>query len=137
MIEEGKVVEIKENRIKVRLERKGECKECSLTDFCELAGEVEKYIEVERGSSSIKVGDKVKLEIENVSILKGTIFLFLIPTFSFLVGVLIGQKLFKNIAFSLGVGVLLLFATFFLVHLFDKKLAPEKIRAKIIEKIPG
>ncbi len=132
MIEKGRVVEIRGNIAKVELDPNDKCSGCPASGICELVGgdSGKRFMEVEK-KSEIKVGDKVKIEIKSGYFLKGTIFLFLIPAVSFIIGAAVGQTLMEGIALSLFLGFSFLAVTFFFLHLLDKKLA-EKNRPRII-----
>jgi len=131
MVEVGKVVEIKGNLAKVELETKDKCSGCSMANFCQLGDGRKRYIEVER-IPDIKIGNKVQIEIESAHLLKGTMLLFFIPAVSFIVGIALGQMLVEGIVFPLIFGILFLAATFFFLHLGDKKLAEKRNKTRII-----
>lgn len=130
MIEVGKVVQIKKDVAVVELELKEECSSCSIASFCEMKGG-NRCIEAEK-IPGIKVGDKVKVEIGATQLLKGAILLFLIPAISFLLGVVIGEVLVEGVIFPLALGSLFLAVTFFILHFFDKKLAGDKNKIRIV-----
>jgi len=134
MIEIGKVIEIKGKTAKVQLESKSQCSSCAMAGVCELVGEGKRYIEVEKMATT-RVGDKVRVEIKEGQLLKGTVLLFLIPAFSFVVGAAIGQALMEGIVFSLILGIAFLAITFFFLHLLDKRLGKGKNRPRIISTI--
>jgi len=134
MIEEGKVVKIEDNTAKIKLRTREECSGCSLASFCELTKEGERYIEIE-GETELKIGDKVKVEIERIPLLAPTALLFLIPASSFIIGAAIGQKIREGVLFPFATGIIFLAFAFFFLHIFDKKLAPKKGKARIVAKI--
>ncbi len=136
MIEVGEVVEVKGNIARIKLELKKNCSNCSMADFCELVGKGERYIEAEK-TPSTRVGDKVKVEIEGGYLLRGTTLLFLLPAFSFLIGAAIGQMFMEGIVFSFLLGAAFLAFTFFLLHLYDKKLAGRKSKVRIVATLSG
>lgn len=131
MIEVGKVVEIKENMASVELEAGDKCLGCSMVNFCSLGGGGKRYVEAEKLPET-KPGDKVKVEIVAEQFLRGTVFLFLIPAFTFIVGAALGQRLAEGVFFSLMFGVIFLACTFLVLHLIDKKLVAKKAKSKII-----
>lgn len=136
MREKGKVVKIKKESVLVQLEPQLKCHGCSMESFCYLGDDKKRYIEVEK-TSGVKVGDRVEVEIKAGQFLKGTFFLFILPAVAFIAGVTTGQMLFEKISFSLLTGVAFLFASFFLLHLLDKKLTSGKGKSRIVAIFPG
>ncbi|MBC7190322.1 SoxR reducing system RseC family protein [Candidatus Aerophobetes bacterium] len=136
MRERGKIVKVKKESVLVQLEPQPKCHGCSMESFCYLGDDEKRYVEVEK-TSQVKVGDKVEVEIKAGYFLKGTFFLFIIPAVAFIAGVAIGQMFFEKISFSLLAGIAFLFASFFLLHLLDKKLASGKGKSRIVAIFPG
>lgn len=121
MIEIGKVVEVRGEIARVQLEPKSQCSGCSMAGVCELIGEGKRYIEVKR-TATTRVGDIVKVKIEGGQLIKGTVLLFLIPAFSFVIGAALGQKLTEGIFLSLFLGIAFMGTVFFFLHLLDKRI---------------
>jgi len=131
MIEVGKIVEIKGDIAVIELELEGKCGGCSIASFCEIRKQAKRSIEAHK-IPGIKVGDRVKVEIQVTQLLKGVTLLFLIPAICFVVGAAIGDMLIGGVIFPFGFGALFLAISFFILHLFDKRLAEEKNKPKII-----
>lgn len=85
MIEEkGKVIEIKGDTVIVAVERKdrGHCGSCCL---CRKGDGGQFFLEA-KNSGEVKEGDSVFVRIDDVALLKGTIFIYGLPILGFIAG---------------------------------------------------
>lgn len=115
---------VEEGEISVRLKRHAACLGCRACSF----GSGGDMIVKVAGSDTVKIGDKVTLEIDSISIIKAIVLVYLLPAVSFLAGLLAGLKIatllgiykFKEI-FSLLTGLVLLGASLFLARSYGIK----------------
>ncbi len=137
MYEEGKVVEIKGDvtRIEIDLKPKPACLGCPASKICDLRTKGERYIDAIK-IEGIRIGDKVRVEIKGVKIVKGTFFLFFMPALMLLIGLGIGELIKKGQVFSLLMGAGFIGISFFIIHQLDKRWAKKgKFRPRIIQII--
>lgn len=127
MIEDnGIIVSIdKEKGVGIKVEGVEHCEVCSLKSACgQKRGEI-LFVPYKEGFS---IGDKVKVKIYSVSLFNASLFLYLIPLFIFIIGILISYfYIFKNFSeilkglFSFLFSVSLLLPYGFFLKYYDKK----------------
>jgi len=91
----------------------------------------------------VKAGDKVTVEIGSVSLFKAITLVYVLPTVSFVIGILAGLRIAPRLGFSnhkeilsVILGVILLCASMFFARAYGIK-RREAYQAKITRKIGG
>ena len=126
MIETGKITEIKNDKAKVRIDKKAECSKCGMCLFPANAN----YTDFEvQNTLSAEVGDIVQIE-RKPAVLTGAVITFLIPLLLIAGGVCIGLFVIKNDFWTLGIslGIVVLWFLFLMLT--------EKYRKKMQKFIP-
>jgi sigma-E factor negative regulatory protein RseC len=125
MAESGQVVEIKEQLVVVRLERKEACASCKAC----VAGIEAKdmFIEAENLCDA-KIGDWVNISLEQSSFLKAVFIVYTIPLIALLVGLGIGYLIFNNELGTVIVGFSLLAISFLTLKMNEKHFSKGKYR---------
>lgn len=132
MAEAGQVVEIKNQFVVVRLERKEACASCKAC----IAGLEAKdmFIEAENLCKA-EVGDYVDISLEQGSFLKAVFIVYTIPLLALLAGLGIGYVLFKNEIGTLIMGFSLLAISFLTIKRNEKRFNQGKYRPIAIQKV--
>ncbi len=139
MKEAGVVHSVKNGEILVTLKRHAACLGCKACSIASGGDMVIKAI----ASDKVKVGDRVTIEIDSISILKAIVMVYLLPTAAFLAGILTGLRMalllgiyeYKE-ALSILTGVALLGASLFLMRKYGIK-RKDAYQAKITGIIYG
>ena len=132
MIEEGKVIEVIGPVARVELAPNSSCSSCSMADLCHLTREGLRTIEAET-IAGVYSGSRVRVELKRGQLLKGSILIFVIPAFSFVIGAVVGQALSSKLWASIGMGFGFLGATYLALHLVDRRLAARTRQARVVE----
>ncbi len=126
--EEGKIVEIDGDKVKVRLPFSSNCEKCRLCK--KISDDLMEVEAVKKGN--IKVGSSVKLYIPPKVIIVSSFMLYIFPLL-FLVGGYFFGKIFdvyfgfgKEELFPALFAFLFLFSSFIIVHIFDKAKRKDK-----------
>lgn len=150
MKEAGVVHSVKNGEILVTLKRHAACLGCKACSIASGGDMVIKAIAPDKvrpyakdSDAGIKVGDRVTIEIDSISILKAIVMVYLLPTAAFLAGILAGLKMalllgiyeYKE-ALSILTGVVLLGASLFLMRKYGIK-RKDAYQAKITGIIYG
>ncbi len=128
MLETGKVIEIRGDRVKVSLPLKEGCSACGR---CTLS-RGGKYMRLEvENIAGARMGDEVMVEVPRRDPLVAALLLFGLPLLGLLAGVVAGTLLEKlwgwdSEAPAVVLGVFLLVASFFLVKIREKRLSRKK-----------
>lgn len=99
---------------------------------CSSSCEVTPHIITVPNKLNAKVGDFVELKGEARNILKYVLIVYMIPFVIFIMGIILGNSIFKAIGFSsyeilsFFTGIIFLIISFFFVRLIDKKIAEKK-----------
>ena len=120
MEEEAIVLEVKDKKAKVKIERSKSCRGCGL---CSLNPGGMMVTEVE-DSIGVKVGNRVQVEIPDKDFLKAAFILYLVPVIGLITGALIGSKF--NPHMSIFGGFIGLVLSFVFVHYYDRKMGRRK-----------
>jgi sigma-E factor negative regulatory protein RseC len=122
---QGEVVEVENERIKVRIVQKSACAECHAKTACNLYDVKEKIVEMTDFYQSIKVGDTVRIEGSFTMGLKAVVYAFVIPlVLIFSVSFLILS--FFQSEFLIGLSVMITLV----VYYFVLYLLKEQLRSK-------
>ncbi len=120
MEEVGRVVEVKENLVKVVIPTKEACQKCGA---CLLTALGKEAVAEAENKAQARVGDMVKVEIKEKTALTAAFILYVIPLIFFFLGYFFGLYLGKTTG-KTGEGMAILFAflflflSFLLIHLF-------------------
>ncbi len=120
MEEEAIVLEVKDKKAKVKIERSKSCRGCGL---CSLNPGGMMVTEVE-DPIGVKVGNRVQVEIPDKDFLKAAFILYLVPVIGLITGALIGSKF--NPHMSIFGGFIGLVLSFVFVHYYDRKMGRRK-----------
>lgn len=139
MFEEGKIIEINGSSIKVEVNRSLVCGSCHA---CTKVDDGFFVIRANSNISGLKVGQKVKIELPDATLLKGTLLLYGLPILGLLAGAIIGNAISKSLNLDLIVqeilpvvfGFLMLGITFLFIGYRSKK-RQKHFRAKIVKVI--
>lgn len=133
MEEEALVLEVKDKKAKVEIERSKSCRGCG---FCSLNPGGMMVTEVE-DPIGVKVGDRVKVEIPDRDFLKAAFVLYLLPISGLIIGALIGSKFNPQKTGILGIigGVIGFILSFVFIHYYDRKIGRQKSFRHRITKI--
>jgi len=135
MYEDGKVVGIRGNIAQIEVDLKSACLTCPASKICDLGGKDKRYIDAIK-KEGVRIGDRVRVEIEGGKIVKGTFLLFFVPALMFLIGLGVGELIKKGQFFSLLMGVGFIGISFFIIHQLDKHWAKtERFKPRIIQVI--
>ena len=110
------IVEVKDGRALIRMDRMALCVNCHLTDWLYFSSLVELWVD---GSSDARAGDFVQVEMKSGNFLLGIFVLYVLPVIGLLAGVLLGQA-YRGAAGAVAGGFGGLALSFALVHLFDR-----------------
>ena len=132
MVEEGRVVELFGDVARVELEASSACSDCSMAGLCHLTREGVRTIEAEV-VSGVQVGSRVRVEMQKGQLLRGSILLFVIPAFAFVIGAGVGQAVASSIAVPVAMGFGFLGATYLALHLLDRRIARKYKHARVVE----
>ncbi len=143
MIEVGKIIELYDEKAKVRIERHSLCSKC--TNNCHLAGENHEKENIEVMVDNVlgaREGQLVKLEMSEGSLVIASLIIYLIPLAALILGYFVGNLLvplssLKNGESSGIIGsIVFLLLSFLLVKYFDKIMGrKERYQPKIIKII--
>lgn len=139
MKETGVVHAVKDGEILVRLKRHAACLGCRA---CSLSSNGDMIIKA-AALNKVKVGDRVIIEIDSISIIKAVVLLYLLPAIAFLIGIFVGLKITPLLGiykhkeiFSILIGVVLLSASLFLAKIYGAR-KNSAYQAKIIKDERG
>ena len=141
MIEKGKVIEIRDGKVRIELAQTGRCRSCNICSSLGEGGKKEMRIQAVEG---LKEGQKVKIEIGSKAVLKAGFLIFILPLLMFIAGALIAEKVFGFLGFRIGkdagaflLGFLFLIFTFAIVHFIDRRERKKRKLEPRIVKIEG
>lgn len=118
MQEIGKVIEVVDDNVKVRFERKSACAHCGMCGF----KENDTFVDVAvKNVLQAKKDDLVEIEMRDSAVLIASIIAYLIPVCLALIGLIITQQLTDEMWIQLVVCLCSLALSYVLVFLLDKK----------------
>ena len=120
MEEEAIVLEVKDKKAKVKIERSKSCRGCGL---CSLNPGGMMVTEIE-DPIGVKDGDRVQVEIPDKDFLKAAFILYLVPVIGLITGALIGSKF--NPHMSIFGGFIGFILSFVFIHYYDRKIGCRK-----------
>ena len=130
MQEIGTVKELIGKSATVVFERNSACSSCKA---CQVGAGGRMYIEAENKIGA-KPGDRVRLEIENMVILKAALVVYFVPGVAFVTGVLLGNSLGDSETAGLGLGVLLLVISLAGASIYSKR-KKDQFGVKLMEVV--
>ncbi len=96
MAEQGKVFEMENDKVKVKMVRSEACKDCHACDM----GKSQEMIISARALCEVNIGDTVEVHLENKDFLKATSIMYGIPLITLIFGFFIGYYLGNNLGVS-------------------------------------
>jgi len=123
MIEEfGIVKNVFNGFAEVVVERGAMCGHCPSKNICHPFGDDNKKFEIKaKNSIHARVGDRVKIVIDNKSFLKASFVVYGIPIIFLLFFSIIGKLLFKSDIFSFITGFLGMILSYIIIKYYDRK----------------
>jgi len=115
--EEGVIVGVEGERVRVRIERSDACSRCRV---CVPMGDGSMVIEA-KNARGAGVGDRVRIEVDDSRHLRAAFMVYILPLIGLIAGYLTGTALAgsEKVGFLLGAGVLMVI--FLLLHCYDRK----------------
>lgn len=127
MVKTGRIVEIKDKKVKIKIDNCSSCKECNI---CSSHKSKDSFAVFETNQIFL-TGDYVSFEISDRDLIKFSILIYIFPLIFFFVGFFLSSVLFKNEALNILLSFLFLFISFFILFIFDfykgKKFSPKNI----------
>jgi len=128
---EGIITKVDSSIACVKCTKSAACESCSAKGFCDTMGGSGSNDEVEVeaiNAVGAKVDDRVTISFETSSLLKVSFLVYMVPVLFLILGVVIGDKIaaifnYDQSIFSVLVGFLFLFASFFFVKAKGKVLS--------------
>lgn len=133
MQEEGKVIAIEGDNVKIELSRTTNCSHCGAC-FCSPMGD--KMTLTTKSTADIKEGDFVRLTLNKGVLLESAIYIYLIPILGLFTGVVLGQLFINSPLYIGGLGFLGLGIGLFITIILEKQFRNSpKFQVKIVEVI--
>ena len=139
---EGIVTKVYSSTAWVKCTKCAACESCSAKGFCDTGGgKSDDDVEIEAiNVAKAKVNDRVAITFETSSLLKVTFLVYIIPVLFLILGVVIGEKIapifnYDKTIFSIVVGFLFLFTSFFVVKTKGNELSGKDAYKPTIIKI--
>jgi sigma-E factor negative regulatory protein RseC len=110
MEEIGKIIEQKDQEVKIEITPVGGCAHCSQSNICNPFGQNKKVIEL-KNTINAQIGDWVKIEITEKNRIASVLIILGIPIIFFLIGIIIGHEISgdKMSAILAGLGLIIAF----------------------------
>jgi len=123
------IIEVWDNKIKVKFTKKEMCSCCKLSDLC---GMGEETLILDSNQLSLETGDRVEIGIEEKRTLLASLIMFFIPSLFFLTSLVIFRRHGELLSFSIALLTLCLY--YISVKLILRKKG-KKFNLKILRKI--
>ncbi|MFH0797543.1 MAG: SoxR reducing system RseC family protein [Candidatus Omnitrophota bacterium] len=114
MVEQGKVFQKEGNKVFIRVTKPVACEKCG---FCP---EGKRGI-LELEEPGLEKGDQVEIEIPDKELVKISLIFYLIPSGAFVVGLMLGLVFFPEGWGSLGIGVIFLLLSSFVIRRYSRR----------------
>ncbi len=130
MTQKGTVIKTDKEKVLIAVPRPSACGDhcASCAGGCQSRG----HLAWVDNSIGAKEGDRVLLESKTDSVLLGSLLIYLLPLILFFMGYGVTYVLSGQTGWATLVSLLCLAASFFVLHLFDKKIAPQIQIIKIL-----
>ena len=128
----GTVISVNENMATVSVKRVSACGENCAN--CKGACEVTTAVSVAENRAGAAVGDTVKIESDSESVIRAAVVLYIVPVLVAIVAAVVCYGMELSDLWAIGVSVLVFFVSFFVIKIFEKKLAPKAYITKILGK---
>lgn len=118
--------EIENNKVELEVRRPSGCGSCQ---SCASSCEVKPHYLTLKNNIDAKPGDFVELKAIKKSVMKYITIIYSIPFIFLIIGIVIGNLVFKNMnttnyeLLSFGMGIIFLAISFFVVRIIDRKFA--------------
>lgn len=133
----GQVVDIKDDIAIVMVRRHDTCGKCGGCGVA-VSGKGENYVEAQNVVNAV-VGHTVRVGMDTSQVLKASFVVYIVPMIALLFGIWVGQLLDGQFGifarFDILLGFVFLIGSFLIVRGYDKKVASDDTKAKILEII--
>ena len=120
----GKVTEVNENKIKVKMFKESSCAHCSgCGDANKLTRELDLFY-----NGEVEIGDIVTFELEDAKMLKIGFLVYILPIIMMLIGFVISSKMGNSEKTSVFISFGFLIISFICLHIYDKYFVKEKVQ---------
>lgn len=120
----GKVTEVNENKIKVKMFKESSCAHCSgCGDASKLTRELDLFY-----NGEVEIGDIVTFELEDAKMLKIGFLVYILPIIMMLIGFVISSKMGNSEKTSVFISFGFLIISFICLHIYDKYFVKEKVQ---------
>ncbi len=128
----GTVISVDKNMATVAVKRVSACGENCAN--CRGACETTTAVSVAENRAGAVVGDTVKIESDSASVIRAAVVLYILPVLAAILAAVVCYGIELSDLWAIGVSVAVFFASFFIIKLFEKKLAPKSYITKILGK---
>lgn len=139
--EEGIVIQIFDEKARVRTTKSSACEGCAAASFCHPEKGSEMIIEVINPINA-KVGERVKIGLKPGVYLKASFLVYMVPIIAFIIGAIIGKELAASFLhtkdpdlWAIIGGAVLLIPTFTLMRLYNRKIEKDKSYQPVILEV--
>jgi len=133
MEEIGKVVEVKDDSVKVELTPKSGCPHCPVRMLCH-PGADKMYTEAV-SAEGVKVGDTVKIDMDPKNAIMAAFLIFILPIVAFILGFAITQLVTKKQSAALVGGVIMFSGSIVLLGKLDKRISKGRGFKPVVKEI--
>ncbi len=115
-MEVGKIVELKDDKAIIMLDRKSACADCHA---CEMSEDKKQMTMTALNECGGKVGDNVFIELVVEKLLFATFIVYGVPLLTTVFGFGIGYVIFRNEIYSFLLGIIFMVVTYLVIKKFD------------------
>lgn len=126
--ETAEVIQVKDNKILLKVEKKAMCGCCKITSIC---NKNQGMFEAPANDLSLVKGDRVEIGIETQKALKAILLVFILPLSLFILSLAVFQAQGELLSFFLAISVMVLY--YGITKLFLRK--TKKFDLKVLRKI--
>lgn len=133
----GLVVEVKDDKAIVAVQRNDVCAKCGGCGVA-VSGRGETHLEAVNKINAA-VGQTVKITSDTAYVLKASFIVYLLPILALLLGIYVGQQLegtFTAARLDIILGIVFLLVSYFFVRSYDRKVAKQQLMAAVVEIVP-
>lgn len=128
----GTVISVDKNMATVAVKRVSACGENCAN--CHGACETTTAVSVAENRAGAVVGDTVKIESDSASVIRAAVVLYILPVLAAIAAAVVCYGIELSDLWAIGVSVAVFFVSFFVIKIFEKKLAPKAYVTKILGK---
>ncbi len=133
----GLVVEVKDDKAIVAVQRHDVCSKCGACGVA-ISGSGETQLDA-LNIVNAAVGQTVRVVGDTAYVLKVSFIVYLLPIIALLLGIYVGQQLegyFAALRMDIILGVAFLLVSYLMVRAYDRRAARQPVKATIVEIIP-